>query len=131
MKKNWFILALSLTLLVSLSACTTMGPGKKTRQDLPEPIANIEDIKAFIVVTEKGELQFYDARGNGMQPCVLPEPNMESKQTKGTGGLPICKGMTKDSAVTSVQALPILKSNSQTCMTFGPDAHGHFYEICW
>lgn len=129
MMKKLFAVAVTLALLAGLNACSTMVPGRIVYDDKSFPIDQMEDVKAVVLVTDKGEFRFYGKDGKGMEECVLPTPDTETKQAKSS--LPVCRGMTKDSAVTSIQALPVLKSNSLQCMTFGPDASGHLYQICW
>ena len=141
MKKNLQIVILMLTLLLSLNACSTIVPGKIVYSDeiegtIEELKAKGIHIKANILVSDTGQLLFYDASGKRLEPCVLPVPGAKGETAKkeasaSQAGEKVCQGMTTGSAVTEIQALPILKTNSGNCMTFGPDASGAHYQFCW
>ena len=127
MKKKLLMAGAILASLTALYACSTIVPGKVVYSDrLMVPINNKDlNVKAAILVTAEGQLLFYDVKGEPLQQCRLPKSETDSKK------IPICQGLTEDSAVTSIRTLPILKTNSETCWTFGPDASGCLYQFCW
>lgn len=141
MNKKLLISLIGLALVITLNACCTIVPGKVVYSE--DLISNIEDMNvvASILVTEEGTLLFYDRRGEALEACELPKP-MQShdqmqemthakKSKESIGETPVCQGLEKGSAVISIKTLPILKTNSENCMTFGPDASGGHYQICW
>jgi hypothetical protein len=127
MKKKLLLAAVSLVLLVGLQACSTNSTISTPRQGIvyPQKLAiAIEDTgaKAAVLVNEKGQLSFYDTKGEPLGACVLP--GSESS-------LPVCKGFTKEHTIIGIEALPILETKGSGCITFGPDASGFIYQICW
>jgi len=124
MKKKLFLAVVSLVLLIGLQACTTTST---TRQAIAYPeklAAAIEETgaKVTVLVTEKGELSFYDTEGNPLEPCALPESKSE---------YPVCKGLSGDQAVIGISALPILETKGSGCIILGPDGSGRYYQYCW
>jgi len=118
MKRTLLLGAFLMVLLTALNAFFQQSSA--TAADVPE------NVRAVIHVTDTGELVFLDAKGGKLEPCVLPGPDGAAP----AGGT-VCKGMGKDSAVTGIMALPIIKTNSTHCITLGPDASGQYYQICW
>jgi hypothetical protein len=141
MKKHVMLVVSMLVLLVGLNGCCTLVPGKIVYSDdftgtIDELKDRGVDVKVTILVSDTGQLLFYDTAGKRLNQCVLPKPDTQSKTDKkqassdrtSTG---VCRGLTKGSAVTMIQALPVIRTNSGTCMTFGPDASGRAYEYCF
>lgn len=123
MKKKLLLVVISLVLLIGLQACSTTSRPQSVVY--PEKLAAaIEETgaKAAVLVTEKGELLFYDAKGESLGPCALPGSDSSD---------PVCRGFTKEHTVIGIEALPILETIGSGCITFGPDALGHYYEYCW
>lgn len=148
MRKNLLMAALLMVLPFALNACCTVAPGKIVYSDeLTGTIEDLEkqgvDLKAAIFVSDKGKLFFYDRMGNKLKKCVLPKSETQSAEKKALVSrrqdleeeieIPpgVCEGMYKGSSITAIQILPIIKSNSDNCMTFGPDASGTHYQYCW
>ena len=140
MKKHVMMVAL-LIVLVGLNGCCTPVPGKIVySDDLKGTIEELKekglDIKVTIMVSDTGQLLFYDVIGERLKECVLPKPSTQSKTNKKQDSSAsmaegVCRGLTTGSAVTVLKTLPVIKSNSGNCMTFGPDATGIAYEYCW
>ena len=127
MKKKLLLVIVSLVMLISLQACSTTSTTSTPRQAIvyPKKMAAVIDemgAKAMILINEKGELSFHDAEGKPLEPCALPESKSE---------YPVCKGLNGDQAVIGIKALPILETKGSGCITFGPDASGYYYQICW
>jgi hypothetical protein len=127
MKKKMLLIAVSLVLLMGLQACSTTSTTSTSRQALsypPKLEAAIKDTgaKIVILVTEKGELSFYDAEGESLKPCSLPDSDSND---------PVCKGVQGDQAIIGINALPILKTKGSGCITIGPNASGQYYQYCW
>ena len=127
MKKKLLLVGISLVLLMSLQACTTTSASSTSKQALAYPDKMESAIKetgakVAILVNEKGELSFYDAEGEPLKPCALPDSDSSN---------PVCKGVKGDQAVIGIDALPILKTKGSGCITFGPDAYGNYYQYCW
>jgi hypothetical protein len=129
MKKNLLLVTLCLVLLTGLQACTTMRCPVNYPEKMVQTFEEL-DARATVLITGKGELLFYDTKGNPLETCVLPAPDGKTPAA-GKGSVPVCKGMEKGSAVTSIQDVSIIKTNSLHCVTLGPDGGGYFYEICW
>jgi len=142
MKKQVMWVVSVLVLLVGLNGCCSLVPGKIVYSDkMTGTVDNLKDrgvdIKVAILVSDNGKLLFYDTKtGKRLEPCVLPKPETQSKTGKKQAASDrtpkgVCRGLTKGSAVTMIQALPIIRTNSSTCMTFGPDASGRAYQYCF
>lgn len=140
MKKHAMMVAIVI-LLAGLNGCCTLVPGKIVySDDLKGTIEELKergvDIKVTVMVSGTGQLLFYDVIGERLKECVLPKPSTRSKTDKkqdASASMPegVCRGLTTGSAVTLLKTLPVIKSNSGNCMTFGPDASGKAYEYCW
>lgn len=148
MKKNLFMAAMTLVLLIGLNACCTYTPGKIVYSNKLQ--GTIEDVgaKAAILVTKDGKILVYDENGNGpgsnenISECRLPKPGEDTARAtiktgkaaiavQPTSKINVCRGMGKGSAVTSVRTISIVKSNSLDCVTIGVDARGNPIEVCW
>ncbi len=142
MKARVTMMAILLIFFSGLISCSTIVPGKIVYSDkLEGTIEDLRDrgvdVKVAILVSDNGELLFYDTAGKHLKKCVLPKPSDKSKADQTQAALKrkpakgVCKGLTTGSAVTRLQTLPVVKSNSGNCMTFGPNASGLTYEFCW
>jgi hypothetical protein len=141
MMKKHVMMAAILILLAGLSGCCTLVPGKIVySDDLKGTIEELKerglDIKVAVMVSDTGQLLFYDIIGERLKECVLPKPSAQSKTDKkqdSSAAMPegVCRGLTTGSAVTVLKTLPVIKSNSGNCITLGPDATGMAYEYCW
>lgn len=136
MKKRLLLVVISLVLLIGLQACSTTPMTAPSRQGIvyPEKVASeikALDAKAVILVNERGELFFYDAAGKKLDDCKLPGTDIVCKDGSKCEEPPDCNIKLEDKHVFRMKALPILEHQGSGCMTFGPDANGFHYQICW
>ncbi len=148
MKKCFMITVIMIASLIGLNACCTVVPGKIIYSDSLEGTIKDVDAKAALLVTADGNILIYNEKGDrtDIRRCKIPEPDqppvdpkdIESPDQK---NLPkkieksypagVCRGLTKGSAITNIQTLSILKSNSKNCVYFGKDQNGDPIERCW
>ncbi len=140
MKKCLLMTAIMVTSLITLNACCTVVPGRIIYSD--GITAAIEDtaVKAAVLVTADGQLLFYDEKGNPIadKTCKIPKPTerpeneqLAARQAKKDYPKDVCTGLTTESAITGIQTVSILKSNSQNCVILAYDHNGDPIQRCW
>jgi len=136
MTKKLLLVVISLVLLIGLQACSTTPMTPPSRQGVvyPEKLASeikASDAKAVILVNERGALSFFDAAGKPLDECKLPGTEIICKEGSKCEQPPDCNIKLENKSVFRMKALPILENQGSGCMTFGPDANGFHYQICW
>lgn len=140
MKKRLLISTAIVASLIALNACCTVVPGKVIYSDSLQ--GTIEDVhaKAALLVTDDGKILVYNEKGDrsNIRECKIPEPAKKplskrdmAKKDQMDYPADVCKGLRKGSAITNIQTLSILKSNSQDCIAIGKDQEGNLIEVCW
>ncbi len=125
MGRKLFLIILIGMLLVGLNACGTILPGKVNYSSKLQTTIEQMRVKATILVTEDGKVLIYDEKGEPPQKrCLYPKPEMKGSEQ-------ICPAFQEGSQVKSFQDFSIFKSNSQDCVTLGPDSYGMSYVVCW
>jgi hypothetical protein len=136
MKKCLMMTVIMVASLIGLNACCTVVPGRIVYSDSLE--GTIEDVgaKAALLVTADGNILIYNEKGDraGISNCKIPEPDqtpVDQKDIEKAYPTDVCRGLTKGSAITNIQTISILKSNSKNCVYFGQDQNGDPIERCW
>jgi len=132
MRRKLFILILGGILLIGLNACSTILPGKVVYpSDLQKKIEEV-GAKATILVTEEGQVLIYGADGKALddKACRFPKPKDKTK-SRTQDAVKICPAFDAGSQVKSFSDISIFKSNSEHCITLGPDSYGTSYAVCW
>ena len=148
MKKCLLNAAMIVVSLITLNACCTILPGKVIYSDSLK--STIEDVnaKAALLVTADGKVLVYNEKGDQtyIRECKIPEPVEIPVDEKGleapdrsdasqvvqvTYPDDVCTGLRTGSAITNIQTLTILKSNSKNCVIIGKTQSGKPKERCW
>jgi len=140
MKRHLITLAVMIVALITLNACCTVVPGKIVYSDNLK--GTIEDVgaKMALLVTDDGKVLIYNERGDraDIERCKYPAPSPEPTAQKDAAKMKerdypsnVCIGLRKGSAVTSIESLTILKTNSGGCLTLGYDHNGDAIQRCW
>jgi hypothetical protein len=140
MKKQLLMMAVLVGSLITLNACCTLVPGKVVYSDnLKRTVDNV-GAKAMLLVKEDGSVLIYNENGDraGVSKCKYPKPSTESMDKKDAAQTKkkdypsnVCKGLQAGSAVTSIQSLSILKTNSGNCLVIAYDHNGDPIQRCW
>ena len=140
MKRHLLTLAVMIVALITLNACCTVVPGKIVYSDNLK--GTIEDVgaKMALLVTEDGKVLIYNERGDraDIRRCKYPKPTTEPKTQTDAAKMKgkdypsdVCIGLREGSAVTSIESLTILKTNSRGCLILGYDHNGDPIQRCW
>lgn len=127
MKKAILLIATCTFLLTALSACNTERNVIGQKTNIPD------NVKALIYVTDTGDITILDTKGEELKTCVLPTPDTDKEEA--VNCCDVCEGLDKGSAVTNIQMLSIMKTNSAPCVYvfLGKDSNGtpQYAYICW
>ena len=132
MKKFLLMTAMMVALFISLSACSTVIPGKVIYSDKLSEIITPENTKVVILIDANDKIRVYNALGTSQDvtECRIPKPNQDEKSGQDSK-LPVCKGLMKGSAVTGIETISVLRTNSQTCYIVAWDHNGNPIQVCW
>ena len=138
--------------IVSAAICmflfTVLGACNKGREAIPAATNIPGNVKVLIYVTDTGDITILDSAGNELEACVLPTPDADKTTDKepaqkathqketaeketAADECKVCQGMDKGSAVTNIQMLTIMKTNSGHCITIGINSDGTPRQLCW